>query len=146
MGRLRAAHPAHQRAFEYALKHGVKIACGTDSIPSVRFQGITSTFSEIKLLAESGMSNLEAIKAATYNSAELCDLSHKTGSLKVGLAADITVFKGAPDRDINHLDNLSMVAKEGQIVWSSVEGFFKPCQYAVVAVVAFTEPGDNILM
>ena len=132
MGRLRAAHPAHQKAFEYALKHGVKIACGTDSIPSVRFQGITSTFGEIKLLVEGGMTPLEAIKAATFNSADLCDLGDKTGSLKAGLAADITVFKGAPDRNINDLDNLKMVAKEGQIVWSNVENFVKPCQYSVV--------------
>lgn len=131
MGRLRAAHPAHQQAYEYALKHNVKICCGTDSVPSVRFQGITSTYGEIMLLAEGGLPPLEAIKAATFNSAELCGLSDVTGSLQVGLAADITVFKGKPDQDIHMLDTLSMVAKEGQIVWSEVEGYKKPCQYGV---------------
>ena len=132
LGRLRSAHPAHQQAFEFALKHGVKIACGTDAIPSVRFQGVTSTYGEIKLLVEGGMSPIEAIKAATFNSAELCDLNRKTGSLQVGLAADITVFQGSPDQDINDLDKLSMVIKDGQVVWSNVKNFVKLCQYSLI--------------
>lgn len=130
MQRLQKAHIAHLEAFQYALKHGVTMCTGTDSISALYTRGTSTAYNELKLMVEAGMSPLEAIKAGTYNSAKLCDMEDKVGSLKEGLLADVVIFSGKPDENIDDLDTLTMVAKEGQIVWSTVQGYEKPCCYA----------------
>lgn len=128
--RMIRAHEAHTKAFEYALKHGAVICSGTDGISASPTRGTSYAYNELKLMVEAGMNPLDAIKAATYNSACLCEMEKKVGSLKEGLLADLTVFDGKPDVNINDLDKLTLVAKEGQIVWSKVRGFEKSCCYA----------------
>jgi len=118
--RLIKAKAGHMQSVQYAIKHGVKICVGTDSIPGKSVSGISVTIGEIVLLAEAGLSPLEAIRAGTYNSAELCGLEQVTGSLQAGLAGDITIFKGAPDHNIRDLRNLQLVAKGGKIIWSTL--------------------------
>ena len=123
--RLLAAHEKHVEGLQYAMKHGVKICVGTDCLPAMSTDGAFSTMREIMLLVEAGMTPLEAIKAGTANSAELCEMDKMTGHLENGLFGDLTVFKGKPDVDINDLKNLSMVVKGGRVVWSEVPGFEK---------------------
>lgn len=122
---LKNAHEKHKLSVQYAVKNGVKICVGTDSPPGMQMGGAFATVFEMLQLAEQGMSPLEVIRAATYNSAELCGLSDKTGSLQAGLYGDLTVYKGAPDQNIQDMKNLDMVVKGGRVVWSNVEGYQK---------------------
>ncbi|MBU5627963.1 amidohydrolase family protein [Oscillibacter sp. MSJ-2] len=124
--RLAAAHPAHMESARYAVEAGVKKICtGTDTLPSDRFGGTFAITHEVELLTQVGLTPLEAIRAATATSAELCGVEGETGALKAGLAGDILAVRGKPDQRISDLRNLEMVIHECRTVWSKVPGFEK---------------------
>ncbi len=127
MDRLKNARPIHVASCKNAIEAGVTICTGTDNLPSDRVGGAWSTTREIELLTEVGMTPLEAIKAGTFNSAELCGLKNVTGCLKEGLEADFLVIDGEPDKNIYDLRKMIMVCKGGNTVWSEVPG----CEYRV---------------
>ena len=107
---------------KYAYKHGVKICVGTDLLPSDPVDGTNATIREMELLTECGLSNLEAIKAATSTPAELCGLQNVTGTLKAGLMGDFIVVEGNPDEDIKALRNIRLVSKHCRLVWGKLPG------------------------
>ena len=73
---------------------------------------------EIRLLAEWGLGNMGAIRAATYGSARALGLSEETGTVQQGKWADFVVLeKGAdPLKDISDLSKVWLVVKQGKIV------------------------------
>jgi imidazolonepropionase-like amidohydrolase len=68
---------------------------------------------EIELLVEGGFTPVEAIKVATYNGAFFLGRSESTGSIAAGKNADLVVVKGDPTRDINTVENVEVVFKDG---------------------------------
>lgn len=123
--RLKNARATHMASCKNAIDAGVTICTGTDNLPSDKVDGTWSTTREIELLAEAGMTPLEAIKAGTFNGAMLCGLNGITGCLSAGLEADFIIVQGEPDKQIKDIRNMMMVCRGGDIAWSSVEG----CQY-----------------
>lgn len=92
---------------------GGLIVTGTDPV----FPEIMAGFSvarELKRYVEAGIPHLQAIKMATLNGAIALRKEHLFGSLAKGKLADILVIAGNPDKDINDLNNLIMVFKEGK--------------------------------
>ena len=61
------------------------------------------------------MSNLEALKAATINSAEYIGAGEDIGSLKVGKLADLIVLDKNPLEDIENTESIKMVMINGRI-------------------------------
>ena len=116
------AAKTHMQGVKYAYKHGVKICVGTDLLPSDPVDGTNATIREMELLTECGLSNLEAIKAATSTPAELCGLQNVTGTLKAGLMGDFIVVEGNPDEDIKALRNIRLVSKHCRLVWGKLPG------------------------
>ena len=113
--KVREGAPAHAKAFQSALKAGVKIAAGPD------FNPISDTsFVEIEMLVKCGMSPLQAITAATVVSAELCDFSEQSGSIDPGKLADMVVVPGNPLENVHELRNARLVLRAGQIVGGSL--------------------------
>ena len=110
----------------YAIRSGVKIAVGTDLLPSDPLDGTNATVREVELLAEAGMSNLEAIQSATQISAQLCGVDAITGTLEAGKEADILAVDGKPDKNIRDLREISMVVKGGALVRSNMENDHRP--------------------
>jgi imidazolonepropionase-like amidohydrolase len=90
-----------------AHKHGVKVAVGSDAaMPAVRHgEGAY----EMELLVKAGLSNMEAIVAATSIGAELLGMSDQVGSIEVGKMADIVVVEGDPLADIRILQDLTRI-------------------------------------
>jgi imidazolonepropionase-like amidohydrolase len=89
-----------------AVAAGVKIATGTDAGGDIVM--------EIQLIAEAGLSPLEAIRSGTSRAAEAIgrpDLS----ALEPGRLADVVIVDGRPDRDLACLANVWMVVKDGKI-------------------------------
>jgi imidazolonepropionase-like amidohydrolase len=86
---------------------GVPIAIGTDA-PSpwpdaiFHFHGV-QTAEEVQLLAEAGLSPLEAISAATSVPARMLGIDAETGTLEPGKRAEFVLVQGAPDRDLRVL-------------------------------------------
>lgn len=116
----REAGLTHKQGVRYAHKYGVKICVGTDLLPSDPIDGTNATVREVELLTECGLTPLEAIKAATGNSAELCGLQNKTGTLKAGLMGDFIIVEGKPDENIRDLRNLKLVSKDCRLVWGEL--------------------------
>ena len=103
---------AHQASFRYAVEQGVKIAMGTDM--GVGPHGPNSE--ELELMVKNGLTPMQAIVAVTRNAAE-CGRFAKTGSLEVGMRADILAIDGDPLADITVLQDaqrIALVMKDGK--------------------------------
>lgn len=100
-----------------AVKMGVRISAGSDSYYAEPGQtrGQTSKLM-FRAYAESGMSPLEIIRAATINNAELF-LGERApfGSIEAGKFADLIAVAGDPLKEIKELDNVRFVMKGGTI-------------------------------
>lgn len=124
--KIRSIGKRHMQSASYAIRSGVKIAVGTDLLPSDPLDGTNATVREVELLAEAGMSNLEAIRSATQISAQLCGVDAITGTLEAGKEADILAVDGKPDENIRDLRKISMVVKGGALVRSNMENDHRP--------------------
>lgn len=91
---------------------GVKIAFGTDS--GVSAHGDNGR--EFLLLREIGMSNAEALAAATVNAADALGMSDRLGTISVGKYADLIAVRGDPLEDIARLLDVGYVMKGGEEV------------------------------
>jgi imidazolonepropionase-like amidohydrolase len=69
---------------------------------------------EVELLVEAGFTPLEAIHIATANGAKFLGEDQKIGTLQVGKQADIVVIKGDPSKDINDIEKVELVFKDGK--------------------------------
>lgn len=95
---------------------GGKIALGTDSNGYVTEFDRGFPITEVKLMKEAGMSNMDIILAGTRNAAECCDRDD-IGTLEAGKIADLLVVEGNPLDDIEDLNNTYMVIHNGQIAF-----------------------------
>jgi len=62
-----------------------------------------------------GMTPLQAIQAATINSAKLLKQDANLGQIKAGFLADIVAVQGNPLNDVSVLENVSFIMKDGHI-------------------------------
>jgi imidazolonepropionase-like amidohydrolase len=62
------------------------------------------------------MPNIEAIKAATIETAKLLKIDSKLGSISKGKLADLVAVNGNPLLDINDIENISFVMKDGVVI------------------------------
>jgi imidazolonepropionase-like amidohydrolase len=103
--------PQIQSTFAEAYKAGVKIAFGTDS--GVSAHG--DNWQEFILMTNAGMSNKDALKSATIETAKLLRVEDQLGQIKPGMLADIIAVKKNPIEDITTVKNVSFVMKDGVI-------------------------------
>ncbi len=103
--------PLIKQTFSNAYKAGVKIAFGTDSgVSSHGKNGL-----EFQLMVDAGMLPMEAIKSATLNTAKLLKIEKKLGTLEKGKIADIIAVDGNPLEQIERLQKVNFVMKDGKI-------------------------------
>ena len=91
-----------------AIELGVKITPGGDSNPLGEI-GLL----EIEQLVLSGMSEMQAVVAATRNSADMMGVLDEVGTLEPGKVADLIVVEANPLVQISNLRTLQMVLKSG---------------------------------
>ena len=108
--------PQITSTFAQAYKAGVKIAFGTDS--GVSAHG--DNWQEFILMANAGMSNEDALKSATIETAKLLRVEDQLGQIKPGMFADIIAFQKNPIEDISIVKNVSFVMKDGVIYKQSL--------------------------
>jgi imidazolonepropionase-like amidohydrolase len=109
--KARAAAGAHLEGFQKAFKAGVKIACGSDSTPTAEF-----TRRELEYMVKAGMSEMEALIAATRTGADLCEVADRLGTIEVGKLADLLVLSANPLEDISNVRKVKRVLKNGKLV------------------------------
>ncbi|KAG8417303.1 hypothetical protein J3459_012397 [Metarhizium acridum] len=109
--RLVAEH--HMAAYKAAVRAGVTIALGTDAVAALTMAR------ELEWAVEAGLSNLEAIRAATANGPLTVEgQAPKTGQLKPGYEADFIGVTENPVADVRVLqnkENIRWVWKGGRI-------------------------------
>ena len=108
--------PQITSTFAQAYKAGVKIAFGTDS--GVSAHG--DNWQEFILMTNAGMSNEDALKSATIETAKLLRVEDQLGQIKPGMLADIIAFQKNPTEDISIVKNVSFVMKDGVIYKQSL--------------------------
>ncbi len=105
---------AHEQAMKIAIAKGVKIAAGCDIFVSGQFYGTGSL--EVMHLINAGLTDLEAIEAATANGPEtLGPQAPMSGQLHQGYDADVIAM------DTNPLDDRSVWGDPDRVthVWKS---------------------------
>ena len=94
-----------------AIQAGVKIAFGSDTIFPHEWAA-----REFAQLVRLGMSPMDAIRAATWNAAQVLGIEDEVGTLRPGMVADIIAVDGDPLDDITELEQVDFVMKDGQII------------------------------
>ena len=97
--------------FAKAHAAGVKVAYGTDS--GVSKHGTNAE--EALLMVEAGMSEMDVIKSATVNAADLIDMSDSLGTIEAGKFADIIAVDDSPLDDIAELLDVDFVMRSGKV-------------------------------
>lgn len=94
-------------------KAGVQILTGTDDSNPFVVPGF-GLHDELAMLVESGLSPMEALRAATENPAEFLQQT-KTGSLETGHFADLVLLDANPLEDIHNTTRISAVIVRGRV-------------------------------
>ena len=115
MGPLRdAVKKAHALGITIAACHGRQLR-------GRRRHGRIRIAHEIAMFREfAGMSSIESIAAATQNGARVLGIESRTGTIRVGLEADLVVYEGDPLANSEMLFEPRLVVSDGRIL---VEGF-----------------------
>jgi len=108
--RLRVA--VHEHSFKKAMAAGVKIAFSTDMGGIAWTEPIAQEFSR---MTDFGMTPMGAIQSATTRAAALLDMEGKLGVIAPGAYADVIAVSGDPLGNINALENVQFVMKDGQV-------------------------------
>ncbi len=113
----------NQSALETAMKNvkalsdaGVTIAMGTDSgAMTTRIAGF-GEHREMQLMVQAGLTPMQAIVAATRNSARVLGAQEDRGTLEVGKRADFLILNANPLEDIHNTTKISAIWHGGKPV------------------------------
>ncbi|MEQ6123110.1 amidohydrolase family protein [Pseudotenacibaculum sp. MALMAid0570] len=103
-------HMLSSRTVTDLSKVGVKANVGAHG----QLQGLGAHW-ELWMLQQGGMSNLEALKAATINGAEYIGVDDEIGSLKEGKLADLIVLDNNPLEKIEHTNSVIYTMVNGRL-------------------------------
>ena len=104
------------KAFNKAVKKGVKIAFGTDA---GGFAWTENEAKEFSYMVRYGMTPMQAIQSATISAATLLDAANDIGSIEPGRYADIIAVKDNPLDDVTRLEQVEFVMKGGRVIKNS---------------------------
>jgi imidazolonepropionase-like amidohydrolase len=107
-----AAAAAVRHAIKLAVANQVQIAFGTDA--GVIPHGTNGHEFEL-LVTWGGMSNMDAILAATRNASKLLGWDKNLGTVTPGKWADIIAVSGDPLKDIKNMESVVFVMKNGVV-------------------------------
>ena len=105
-------------------ENGVQIVPGSDHMAAFTIHR------ELELYARAGIPYADVLKIATLDSARICGVDDRTGSIRVGKDADLVLLAGNPLEDISAVRSATLVVKGNSA--------FKPDElYKVVGVKPF---------
>lgn len=100
-----------RESFRQAVKAGVKMVFGSDA--GVYPHGDNPK--QLSRMVQFGMTPMQALQAATINSATLLKRASQIGSISEGKFADIIAVEGNPLDDISTVERVKLVMKEGNV-------------------------------
>ncbi|MBM4048879.1 MAG: amidohydrolase family protein [Planctomycetes bacterium] len=113
--RMQHAHPIHRAGVRRAVQLGLKLCAGTDGGPG-------DVMLELVELVQCRLSPLDAIRAATRNTADALGILDTVGTLETGKAADLLIVNGDPLADVARLcqrENVLLVMKDGRVEFAA---------------------------
>jgi imidazolonepropionase-like amidohydrolase len=115
-GTMPSTEPMKQaeQSFRLALRLGVLIGNGSD----VGVFAHGTNYRELQWMVRLGMSPVQALLAATAVNARILRWQDRVGQIRPGLMADLIAVSGDPLQNINVLQDVKFVMKEGKI-WKS---------------------------
>jgi imidazolonepropionase-like amidohydrolase len=114
-GEMTRYHTNFMANLKLAYDAGVFLAGGTDAPYLGLFVG-EGMHRELELMVEAGIPPLDAIKISSHNGAKLLDIHEVTGSLQVGMDADLIIVNGNPATNISNTRNIEYVFKMGKMI------------------------------
>ena len=105
------------KAFNLAVKKGVKIAYGTDA---GGYPWTENQAKEFAFMVKYGMTPMQAIRSATTVAAELLSAEDRIGAIEAGKLADIVAVAGDPLADITELERVKFVMKNGELIKNEI--------------------------
>ena len=103
-------HIQVSKAVKQIADGGTKVNLGSHG----QIQGIGAHW-ELWMLAQGGMTPLQAIRCATMNGASYLGMDKEIGSLEVGKLADLIVMNQSPLEDIRNSDQIKYVMVNGRL-------------------------------
>lgn len=101
---------------EQAYQNGVKILAGTDALYNAKQAKVNLPNELILLTQKSGLSHLDALRAATLYNAQVLGIADRYGSITQGKMADLLLLKANPLENIAATKEMMWVMKAGKIV------------------------------
>jgi len=97
---------------------GVRIGVGSDAYCTGLTPFGRQTVQEVHALVAAGLSEMEAVVAATRSGAEILQIEKITGTIEPGKAADLLVLAADPLTGITKLarENMALIMADGQAV------------------------------
>ena len=98
----------HRQSFQAALKAGVTIGVGTDTVGDY--------VEELQMMVQLGMNAQMALECATRVNATILGLADKIGTIESGKTADLVVVQGDPLANLEALRSVLMIVKDGEVL------------------------------
>jgi imidazolonepropionase-like amidohydrolase len=103
-----------EMAFEKAfVEAGGTLLVGTDPTGWGGTLPPNSTHAALILLVEAGFTPLQTLSMATLTGAKFLGVDDQVGSIEIGKRADLVLVEGQPDVDIDSVQNVALVFKDG---------------------------------
>ena len=115
------ADPSRALLWMYAVtraakEYGISVAAGTDGMMPGATTELPNLHREMELLVNrAGFTPLEAITAATLNSARTIGVDSSVGTIAVGKLADMVILSADPTQDIRNTRKIEYVVKGGHV-------------------------------
>ena len=98
-----------------AAELGVRIVAGTDGLYDPRTDSLPILHRELELLVGAGLTPMQAIMSATLNAAWAAGADAVTGTLAVGMNADLLLLAADPSADIRNTRAIRIVMQNGKV-------------------------------
>lgn len=106
----------YERFVEQFVRAGGKVLAGTDTSAVGWAVAGTGLHHEMELLVEAGLSPMQAIQAATRNTAEGYRVLNRIGTIDAGKLADMVILDDDPLQDIRNVQKIQWVIKDGKVL------------------------------
>src|SRR5215472_7255220 len=106
----------HLASIRRAIHAGVTLLNGTDYPPGDLVDGVPVAVRELLLMAEAGLTPLQALQSVSVNGARLLSIDGHVGQVRPGYVADLIAVPANPLEDLASLHGISLVMQAGRVV------------------------------
>jgi imidazolonepropionase-like amidohydrolase len=105
----------HLASVRRAISAGVTLLNGTDYPPGDLIDGVPVAVHELLLMAEAGLTPLQALQSVSVSAARLLGIGSFVGQVRPGYAADLIAVDANPLADLSALRSISLVVAAGTV-------------------------------